>query len=57
MTTIGGRDKRWASSGGVMGPPAPPGGGDKGGDLGVGTLRAQIPSRPTSFEGGCYCSS
>lgn len=52
MTTIGGgRDKRQASNGGVMCPPAPPEGGDKGGDPRAGTLRAQIPLRSIGSEG------
>lgn len=52
VTTIGGRDMRQVSSGGVMGPPPPPERGDKRDDPGAGPSRAQTPSRPAGSEGG-----
>lgn len=52
MTNIGGRERHQASSGGVMGPLAPPGGGDRGGEPGAGTSRAHNPLRPFGSERG-----
>lgn len=51
MTT--GRDRRETSSGGVMGPSTPlGGGGGRQGDPRVGSSRAWIPLRHAGFEGG-----